>query len=42
MEFAIDLVPDTCHVSMTPYRMYAPELSKLKKHLEDLLEKKFI
>ncbi|XP_058773742.1 uncharacterized protein LOC131647945 [Vicia villosa] len=42
VEFAIDIVPGTSHVSMTPYRMSLSELSVLKKHLEDLLEKKFV
>ena len=27
---------------MAPYRMFASELSELKKQLEDLLEKKFV
>lgn len=31
VEFAIDLVHDTSHVSMAPYRMYASEQSDLKK-----------
>src|ERR1044072_6059787 len=42
VEFAIDLIPGTSPVSMTPYRMLASELSELKKQLEELLEKKFI
>lgn len=42
VEFAIDLVPDTIPVPMSPYRMYALELSKLKKQLKDQLEKKFV
>ncbi|XP_050902154.1 uncharacterized protein LOC127111710 [Lathyrus oleraceus] len=41
-EFAIDLVPGTSHVLMDPYRMYASELSELKKQLKKLLEKKFV
>lgn len=42
VESAIDLVPGTSHVSMDPYKMFASELSELKKQLEDLLEKKFV
>jgi len=42
VEFSIDLVPGTKHVSMTPYRMSASELAELKKKLEDLLDKKFV
>ena len=42
VEFAIDLVPGTRPVSMAPYKMFASELSKLKKQLEELLEKKFV
>ncbi|XP_058752817.1 uncharacterized protein LOC131626008 [Vicia villosa] len=42
VEFAIDLVPGTTHVSMAPYRMSPSELAELKKQLEDLLEKRFV
>lgn len=42
IEFAIDLVPGTRPVFMAPYRMSASELAKLKKQLEELLEKKFV
>ena len=42
VEFAIDLVPGTSPVSMSPYRMSATELVELKKQLEELLEKKFV
>lgn len=42
VEFAIDLVPGTRHVSMEPYRMSASKLSELKKQLEEMLEKKFV
>lgn len=37
VEFAIDLVPNTSPVSVEPYRMFASEMSELKKQLEDLL-----
>lgn len=42
VEFALDLVPGTIFISMSPYRMFALKLSELKKKLEDMLEKKFI
>lgn len=41
-EFAIDLVPCTSLLYMAPYRMYASELSEMKKQLEDIPEKKFV
>ncbi|MCI71370.1 RNA-directed DNA polymerase (Reverse transcriptase), partial [Trifolium medium] len=34
--------PGTGPISMTPYRMSVSELKELKKHLEELLENKFI
>lgn len=42
MEFSIDLVPCTRHLSMTPYRMFTSNLIKLKKQLEDMMETKFV
>lgn len=42
VEFTIDLVLGTSPILMTPYRMSASEVSKLKKQLEDLLDKKFV
>lgn len=42
MEFVIDLVPRTSHISIAPYQMFALELGELKKQLEELLEKQFI
>jgi hypothetical protein len=42
VEFMIDLILGTKHMSMTPYRMSMSELDELKKQLEDLLDKKFI
>jgi len=42
VEFAIDLVLGTSHISIAPYRMSASELGELKKQLEELLEKQFI
>lgn len=42
MEFTIDLIHGTRHVSMAPYRMSASELGELKNQLGDLLENNFI
>jgi len=42
VEFAIDLVPGTSPISIAPYWMSASELGKLKKQLEELLEKQYI
>ena len=42
VEFAIDFVPRTSPISMTPYRMSASKLGELKKQLEELLEMQFI
>ncbi|XP_050918901.1 uncharacterized protein LOC127136385 [Lathyrus oleraceus] len=42
VEFSIDLVLGTIPISMEPYKMFASELAKLKKQLEDLLEKRFV
>jgi len=42
VEFSIDLVPGTGPVSMAPYCMAPAELVKLKKQIEELMEKQFI
>jgi len=42
VDFIIDLIPRAGLVSMAPYRMVPTELAKLKKQIEDLLEKRFI
>ena len=42
VDFSIDLIPGVGPDSMAPYRMTPAELAKLKKQIEDLLEKKFI
>lgn len=42
VEFAKDLVSGTSTLLMAPYRMFASDLSELKKQLEDLLENKFV
>jgi len=42
VEFAIDFVPGTSHISIAPYEMCASKLGELKKQLEELLEKQFI
>ena len=42
MEFSIELEPGTAPISQCPYRMAPKELAKMKKQLEELLEKGFI
>ena len=42
IEFAIDLLPDTQPIFISPYRMAPAELKELKEQLRDLLEKGFI
>lgn len=42
VDFAINLIPDTRPVLMTPYKMSTSDLSELKKQLEELLEKKSV
>ncbi|XP_070016014.1 uncharacterized protein [Nicotiana sylvestris] len=42
IEFPIDLVPGTTHISIAPYRMAPTELKELKAQLQELLEKGFI
>jgi len=42
IDFTIDLIPDAGRVSMAPYRMAPTELTKLKKQIEELMEKQFI
>ena len=42
IEFSIDLVPGTNHISKTLYRMAPTELKELKQQLKELLEKGFI
>jgi len=42
VDFSIDLILGAWPVSMALYRMVLAELDKLKKQIEDLLEKKFI
>ncbi|MDV3201090.1 MAG: reverse transcriptase family protein [Sweet potato little leaf phytoplasma] len=42
VKFCIDLMLRTGPISISPDRMAPIELAKLKKQLEDLLEKKFI
>jgi hypothetical protein len=39
IEFVIELMPDT---TPSPYRMATPELTELKEHIKELLEKGFI
>jgi hypothetical protein len=42
VEFTIELEPGTAPISRRPYRMAPEELGKMKKQLEDLLNKGFI
>jgi hypothetical protein len=42
IEFAIELQPETAPISKRPYRMPPAELAKLKKQLQELLDKGFI
>ncbi|GKV48019.1 hypothetical protein SLEP1_g54860 [Rubroshorea leprosula] len=42
IEFIIDLVPGTSPISQQPYRMAPAELIKVKKQLQELLDKGFI
>jgi len=42
LEFRIDLVPGTSHISIAPYQMSSSELGDLKKQLEELLKKLII
>ena len=42
IEFSIDLVPGAGLVSIASYKMALTKLVKLKKHIEELLEKQFI
>jgi hypothetical protein len=42
IEFAIELQPGTAPISKRPYRMPPAELAKLKKYLQELLDKGFI
>ena len=42
IEFSIDLVPSVGPISIAPYRMSPIELAKLKKQLEESLDKQFV
>ena len=42
IEFSINLVSGTSPIAKRPYRMAAPELAELKKHLEELQQSGFI
>jgi len=42
VEFAIELQPGTAPISRRPYRMTPNELTKLKKQLQELLDKGYI
>jgi hypothetical protein len=42
VEFAIELIPGTAHISKIAYRVSGPELVELKKQIDELLEKGYI
>jgi len=42
VEFAIEILPSTAPISVTPYRMAPTELKELKIQLQELLDKGFI
>jgi hypothetical protein len=42
IEFSIDLLLGSAHISKAPYQMSLPKLTKLKIQLQELLEKKYI
>jgi hypothetical protein len=42
IEFVIELKPDTAPIYKTLFRMTTPELTKLKEHIKELIEKGFI
>ena len=42
IDFGIDMLPDTCPISISTYRMAPAELKDLKKQLANLLDKGFI
>lgn len=42
LEFTIDLVPSTTHISKVSYEMASLELRELKTQLQELLEQGFI
>src|SRR5262249_52365792 len=42
IDFAIELIPGTSPISISPYRMAPTELAELKKQLHDLLDKGLI
>jgi len=42
LEFTIEVIPGTAPISKAPYRMTPVELAKLKKQLQEYLDKGFI
>jgi len=42
IDFTIDLIPSAGPMPMAPYRMAPTKLPKLKKQIEELMEKQFI
>jgi hypothetical protein len=41
IEFVIELKSGTTPIYKTPYMMATPKLAELKKHIKELLEKRF-
>jgi hypothetical protein len=39
VQFVIELKPGTTPIYKTPFRMTTPELTELKEHIRELLEK---
>jgi hypothetical protein len=42
IKFVIDLMPGTVPIYKSPYRMATPQLAKLKEHIKESLEKRYI
>ena len=42
IDFTINFIPRSTHVSKSPYKMSIPKLTELKMKLQELLDKKYI
>ena len=42
INFSIELLPGTMHISQAPYRMAPAELKELKTQLQELVDKGFV
>jgi hypothetical protein len=42
IKFVIELMPSTAPIYKSPYRMATPELTELKEHINELLQKGFV